>query len=500
MTDSTLDQRYEAVLDRYRTVTAVRHVIGLLHWDQEVSMPQGGHSVRSSQLSALSRLSHDLLTDTWITDTLADLVNADRSETEMAVLREIRREHERAVPVPSSLMEEILRLQVEAQRSWHQAKEADDFETFAPVLADIVDSHVERAQHIDPDGDPYDLLLEDRMPYVSRATVEEIFDRLEATLPDLVARLEASGTDPDVAPYQGDFETEVQFDLVREVLDSLGYDWDRGRLDSAGFTFSYATADDTRIATDFDSDDILNSILRAVHEFGIAQYHHGLPSEQYGTPLGEHRGHLVYESQARFWENHVGRSAAFWEYVFPMVQSRFPQFEDLTLEHAFQAVNDVSSETTIRTEADELTYHLHIILRFEIERSLVNGEIEVADVPEVWRRKSQDYLGVSPESHAAGCLQDVHWTGGFGSFQNYTLASVLAAQLHAAMEEDIGDIEPLVRAGEFEPITEWLSEKIYRHGQRYTTSELIRRATGEELTVEYYVEYVREKYADIYGL
>jgi carboxypeptidase Taq len=287
--------------------------------------------------------------------------------------------------------------------------------------------------------------------------------------------------------------------LCRELLTTLGYDWDRGRIDTAPHPFSTGTQFDARVTTRFDETDPVGAVGSTVHEFGHATYTLGLDREAYGTPLGRHRGLSVHESQSRLMENHVGRSRAFWDLVTDTVNDHLGT--GVSPREGYEAANRVYPDNRIRVEADELTYHMHIVLRFEIERALVAGELDVEEVPAVWNEKMEEYLGVTPEDDAEGCLQDIHWAhGSFGYFSTYSLGSVLAAQLFAAADREIADLDGRVRAGEFGPLHDWLTENVHAHGQRYETDELVRQATGEGFTADYFLEYAHEKFGELYEL
>jgi carboxypeptidase Taq len=306
------------------------------------------------------------------------------------------------------------------------------------------------------------------------------------------------GSDADLGgPCGGGCGHDDQETRGRGALDVLGYDWDRGRLDTAPHPFSTGTQFDARVTTRFKPDDPLDAIGSTIHEFGHATYTLGLPREQYGTPLGDSRDLSVHESQSRFWENHVGRSRPFWDLFTDTVNDGLGT--DATPQEFYEAANEVYDDNLIRVEADELTYHMHIVLRFEIERDLIRGDLAVEDVPEVWNDKMEEYLGVRPDTDAEGCLQDIHWTNGaFGYFPTYTLGSVLAAQLNHHVRQDVDDFDEQVRTGNFEPIHDWLTENVHRHGARYETDALIEEATGESFTADHFLKYADEKYRALY--
>ena len=494
-------EAYDELETRIERIANVGNAAGILRWDQEVIMPEGGTPARAKQLSTLSSLSHELLTDERTGELLETLEDQDLEGEQAAVVREVRRQYDRATSVPQDLVEEISETTSNAHPTWMEAREADDFSIFEPTLEKLVELKREYATHVDSDADPYAVLFAEYEPYLDLETAERVLERLRDELVPLIEAIDESDAEIETDAFAGEFDDDDQEALARDVLDSLGYDWDRGRLDTAPHPFSSGTQFDARVTTRFDESDLLGSITSTIHEFGHANYTLGLPDEGYGTPLGEARDLTVHESQSRLWENHVGRSRPFWEHFLPIARERFPELEDVTAEEASQSANQVSDDNLIRVEADELTYHLHIVVRFEIERDLIAGDLEVSDVPEAWNDKYEEYLGVRPETDAEGCLQDIHWShGSFGYFPTYSLGSVLAAQLYAAAEAELGDLEERTRAGEFEDLNSWLREAIHAHGKRYTTPELVEHATGEAYTAEYFIDYATTKYGELYDL
>jgi carboxypeptidase Taq len=486
---------YDDLLERYGRVVNLESAGQLLSWDQQVMMPPGGQPARSQQMSTLSGLGHEVLVDDE-TARLLDAVEGEVSGERAAVVREVRRQHERAARVPQDLVEEISAKTSDAMPVWEQAKREDDFESFAPVLEELVELKREYAEHIDPDRDPYAVLFEEFEPYLGLDAAERVLGRLREELVPLIEEIERRGDDLP-SPFDGDYDEDDQRAVSEAALDALGYDRDRGRLDTAPHPFTSGTQFDARVTTRF-TEDPLDGLTATIHEFGHATYSQGLPQEEYGTPLGESRDLVVHESQSRFWENHVGRTRPFWEQFYPTVAEHLDV--EAGPEAVYQAANRIYPDNRIRVEADELTYHMHIVLRFEIERALIAGELDVREVPAVWNDKMEEYLGVRPESDAEGCLQDIHWSHGtFGYFPTYSMGSVLAAQLDAAVRDDL-DVDGLVGDGEFDPIREWLTENVHRHGCRYTTDDLIEEATGEQYTADYFLDYATEKFTDLYGL
>jgi len=492
---------YDSLVDQYQKMFTVGTIGDLLDWDQQVMMPESGSQLRTKQNSLISSLRHDLLTDDRIARDLNRIDEQELDDGQQAVVREIRRQHERAVDVPETLVDELSTIQSEAQQTWQKAKSNNDFEYFAPTLKRIRDKNVERAEYIDPDTEPFVVMHHDHrwLPYIGMDTVEKIFDELKGALIPLLDDVRDVNADLATPFEAGMYPDDRQMSLSRRVLDVVGYDWDRGRLDLAPHPFISGNQYDCRLTTRFKSHP-LKGLMATIHEFGHTTYQHGLPKEHFGTPLGESFGMTVHESQARFWENHIGRSRAFWELFLPDVKAEFPHLDGITVDEAYEAVNQIDPENPIRVEADELTYHLHIMLRFEIGREFVRGEIDVSEIPKVWNDRMEKYLGIVPETDADGCLQDIHWTRRFASFHGYTIGSVLAAQLNAAMREDLDDVDEKIRNGEFEPLQKWMHERIHQHGRRYPTDELIERATGESLTAEYFIEHVENKFSELYDL
>jgi carboxypeptidase Taq len=456
-------QQTEAVWERFLDHVEQYHYLDgasmLLGWDQRVTMPEGGTPARAKQASALSAVQHEMLTDddlgTWL-DTLDGDVDGERA----AVVREMRREHERATRVPDELVVELSEARATAHPVWTQAKAEADFGQFEETLAHIVDLRRQYAEAIDPDRDPYTVLVEDYEPYIPLEDIEAILTELREELPPLI---DAIG-DSDVelaAPFTGSYDEHCQEALVREALDTVGYNWDRGRLDTAEHPFSVGTQFDARVTTRFSPEEPLDALASTIHEFGHASYTLGLPDSEYGTPLGSDRDMTIHESQSRLWENHVGRSLPFWRLFAPAVEEHLGV--TASPRECYEAANTVHPDNLIRVEADELTYHLHIVLRWEIERDLVRGDLDVSEVPAVWNDRMAEYLGVRPESDAEGCLQDTHWAGTMlGYFPTYSLGSVLASQLFAAAERELGELDSDIEAGEFDRLSTWLTGQVHQ--------------------------------------
>ncbi|MDR9380815.1 MAG: carboxypeptidase M32 [Natronomonas sp.] len=500
------EDAYDVVLEKSQRILDLEKVDFLTRWDSDVMMPEGGAPARASQRSSIVAAQTRYRTDDDLGRALDVLEDADLTEDQAAIVREVRREYDVETSVPEDVNNRISTVASSAHEDWKQAKEANDWSMFAPSMSDVVDAWMDWAEHVDPDGDPFETLWTKRsgyhaQRYIDLETVDRIFDELRDALVPLIGEIQDSDADlaTDAFTAKGPYGIDTQRELCEETLNLLGLDWSRARLDTAPHPFSYGTQYDVRITTRFSEETPMTALQGVVHEFGHTAYTHGLPQEHYGDPIGEPRGLGVHESQSRFFENHIARTKPFCELYMPTLREYFPQLDDVTPQEAYEAVNQVFEDNRIRVEADELTYHMHIILRTDIERALVADDIGIDEVPDVWADKMEAYLGIRPESDAEGPLQDPHWAGQIPAFITYTIGSMFAAQLDVKMREDL-DVDELVREGEFDPIHDWLKERVHRHGQRYRTDELIERATGEPLTAKYFIDYARGKYGELYDL
>lgn len=502
--ESSEDQMaYTELTSGYASVAALRDAKQYLSWDQQVVMPAEGTPARRDQLAALSAQAHAELTHTQIQEALDQLSSVDLESSQNAVVREVARQYDRAASVPTELVKEMAATEAEALSAWERAREDDDFDIFAPYLQSLLDLKREYANHIDSSRDIYGVLFEEFEPYLGLGRADEILQAIREALVPLLSAIRESSAElrTDALSQGAPYSAAIQEELSQDVLETLGMPPHRTRLDTATHPFSIGTPYDARITTRFDETDPLSGLLSTIHEFGHATYTLGLPEENQGSPLGEHRGLTVHESQSRLWENHVGRSPAFWEALTPIIQSRFSGVEEVTPTAAYEAVNQVYPENLIRVEADELSYHLHIIIRYEIERDLLTGDLDVQEVPAVWNDRYQEYLGVQPQTDSEGCLQDIHWSrGNFGYFPTYSLGSALAAQIFSAAEASIDSLEESIRCGEYDVLREWLQTNVHQHGCRYMTETLIEQATGESFTPEPFIQYLESKYGALYDL
>ena len=441
---------------------------------------------------------------------LADLLDAatnsdltsDPEAPEAANLRQWRRSFDRSRRLPRDLVEELARVTTVAQGVWVEARRDSNFGAFRPALEAIIAlKRREGACLADPGSDPYDALLDEYEPEAKGADLARLFEALRGDLVPLVAAI-AGSTRPAPATFPGDYPVASQQIFGETVAAAIGFDFERGRLDTTAHPFcSGIGPGDCRITTRFDPRDFADGFFSILHEVGHGLYEQGVDPDHAGTPLGEAVSLGVHESQSRLWENAIGRSEAFWAYWLPFARRIFREpLHAATLDAFHASVNRVEP-SLIRVQADEATYNLHILIRFELEQALIAGDLAVGDLPDAWNAKYRAYLGINPPDDARGCLQDIHWAAGLvGYFPTYTLGNLYAAQLRDRAEVDLGGLDPLIRRGDFAPLLDWLRGKIHRQGQRLPAATLIERATGNPLDHRPLIRSLRAKYAPLYGL
>ena len=483
-------------LARYlRDARLVRSTLRIFEWDQEVYMPRGAGAIRAEQLSVMAGISHERDTS----DELGELIEAADASDPM--VREAKYDFERGKRVPTPLAQERVHKTSIARQAWIESRKNDDFDHFRPHLEGMVDLMRRWAEAIGYEDDPYDALIQDWEPGETARSLDEILTPVRENSARLLERILESGHEIDSSILRRPYPVDDQKALGEFVAAALGFDFDRGRLDVTVHPFCTGFApSDVRLTTRYDEHLMADAFYSTLHEVGHGMYEQGLPESEYGNPLGESSSMGVHESQSRLWENLVARSRASWRWLHPEVARRFPQATaGTTPEDFYRASNDVRP-SLIRVDADEVTYDLHIVIRYELERALISGTLAAADVPAAWREQYAKYLRIEPPSDADGCLQDVHWSAAlFGYFPTYSLGNVYAAQLFAAASNDLGDLPGQFARGEFAPLREWLSEKIHRHGRRYPPRELIERATGAAPTAAPMIEYLNQKYGELYG-
>lgn len=478
----------------------------VLGWDQRVMMPPRGAEARARQLATLAKLGHEMFVAKETQDLLAaaegESAALDPESDEAALLRVVRRDLDKATKVPTALIVELTEVTSLGEEVWSQARPKNDFAAFAPYLEKIYNLKKQYAHAIGFKDRIYDALLDDYEEGMTARDLDPLFEELKRHTVPLVAAIveRADRVSDDFLGQPCDEGLQEQFS--RRVLKECGYDFARGRLDRAVHPFcTNFSINDVRITTRYNREWMPESLFGCLHEAGHAFYEMNVNPVYEGTPLAGGVSLGIHESQSRLWENLVGRSRTFWEHYYPELQKVYPtQFGRIAMDHFYRAINRVTP-SLIRTESDEVTYNLHIILRYEMENDLLEGRLSVADAPAAWNEKMRKYLGIVPPDDKDGILQDIHWSGGgIGYFPTYTLGNILSVQFYEAATHELPSIEMEIRAGQFAALFEWLRTKVHQHGRKYPPAELVKRATGKPLTTEPYVAYLKRKFGEIYGL
>jgi len=493
-----LHRTYRAVCRHASQTAVLESIASALAWDERTMLPPAAAEHRAEQLRLLAGMIHARWTDPRFVERLERLAQSPLvkdSEGEAApTIRWLRWDTQRQVRLPRRLVEELAATAVVGQQVWQTARRENDFTAFQGVLEKTIDLKREQAEALGYEQCAYDALLEEYEPGERTERIRPLLRTLAEQLAPLVARAGEAGARQDRA-LRGPFPIDPQQSLVRRAAEAIGFDFSRGRLDVTAHPFcSTLGPHDCRITTRFDEADFTSALLSVMHEAGHGMYEQGLPAGQFGLPLGQAASLGIHESQSRLWENMVGRGRGFWEFLAPQVQAAFPDTLSQTdPEQLFRAVNLIRP-TPIRVEADEVTYNLHIVVRFELEIELLEGRLPVADLPAAWNEHYRDTLGIDPPDHARGVLQDVHWSSGaFGYFPTYTLGNLYAAEFFALAEAAIGPLEPQFARGEFEPLGRWLRQNIHRQGRRHTGAELFARLAGRQLSAEPLLEHLAAK-------
>ena len=497
---------YDALCAHARETALLSSIRGLLDWDERTKMPPAAGAYRAEQTAFLAGEIHRRQTAPQVGQWLAELVDsplaADPASDSGAVIRELHRKYDKKTRLPQRLVEELSRAATLGEQACVAARRADDYAMFQPHLERLLRLKRDEAAALGYDATPYDPLLDDYEPHATTADVAQVLAELRDALTPLVQAIAASGRRPDGSVLAGRFPVAQQEQFGAEVSAALGFDYAAGRLDVTAHPFcGGAGPRDVRLTTRYNEADFADGFFSILHEAGHGMYEQGLPAEHYGLPLGEATSLGIHESQSRLWENHVGRSRQFWEYALPRAQQTFgAALAGCTVDAAYAAFNDVRP-SLIRVDADELTYNLHILIRFELERAMIEDDLQAADLPTAWREKYRAYLGVAPDDDASGALQDVHWSAGlFGYFPTYSLGNLYAAQLFEQAGRDLGDLPDSIRRGQFAPLLAWLRERIHCHGQRYTAAELVQRTTGRPLSHASWISQMTAKYGELYRL
>lgn len=495
-------QLYDSYRQQMQRIADVRHASAVLQWDQETYLPPKGAHFRGQQISTLSELAHQLFSADSLGSLLQELVaKPDLSADEKRNVELTLEDYTKAKKYSSQFVRQLSEQVNKTFHAWIEARKQASFKVYEKDLAELVKLKKEESEILGYVQHPYNAHLNE---YEKGATVELIDKTFEYLLPSLKDLVDKIGARPQVddAFLMGHFPKQAQWDWGMHLLKALHFDFDSGRQDLSEHPFSTSFGpQDVRVTTRIDERDFNNMTWSCIHEAGHALYEQGLPAQQYGLPLGEACSYSIHESQSRLWENNVGRSLAFWQHYYPQLQQRFPQqLNQNPLNSFYKAINKVQP-SLVRTEADEITYHFHVYIRYQLEKSLLDGSLTTADIPQFWNEHYKKYLGVTVPDDKQGCLQDVHWShGSFGYFPTYSLGSFYATQFFAKAKQGIPELEQQIRQGNTVPLLQWLRDNIHAKGRYYTSEDLCRQVTGEPLQVQYFMDYLLEKYTPIYNL
>lgn len=489
---------YQQLCEQSREISLLANTLGVLGWDQETYMPAGSGNYRAKQLAWLSGKMHEMKTCDAYRKALEaaedESIPAAEDPVRAANLRESRHQYDRATRLPQSLVEEASESSALSKMAWAEARKQSDFSRFAPHLKRQLDIARQKAELWGYEDEPYDALLSTYERATTTAEVATMFDSVSTQLASIAQQAVERSNDLPADQLHGDYPIEQQQLLNREVAEDIGFDFNKGRIDTTTHPFCTGLGpQDTRLTTRYLRHDFTSSLFGVLHEAGHGLYDQGLPGEQHGLPVGEACSLGIHESQSRLWENHVGRSRAFWSKWLPRTQEIFPNLAHLDLDTFLAAINR-ASKSWIRVEADEATYDLHILLRFGLEREMLNGNLEVEDIPSVWNERFMQLFGQSPPDDANGCLQDIHWAmGGLGYFATYTLGNFNAAQLFDAAKQDPEVASAFERAN-FIPLLEWMRSHIHKHGSTYLPQDLMQRASGHPTQAQTYLDHLTRRF------
>lgn len=496
---------YQQLLAHTRETAILGSVLNVLEWDERTYMPPAGGEYRAEQSAYLAGLIHQRRTAPQIGEWLAELADsplaADAQSDSGCVIRQLQKQYAKKQKLPQSLVEELTRTGSLAQHAWEAARKADDFKAFEPHLAKMIELKRAEAAAYGYDSTPYDPLLDDFEPGETTANVTRVLGALRDQLTPIVHAIAESSRRAPSDILERNYPRDAQAKFGQLAAAAIGFDFNAGRLDTTAHPFCAGVGPrDVRLTTRYNEQQFEGGLFSILHEAGHGIYDQGLPAEHYGLPTGEAISLGIHESQSRMWENLVGRSRAFWDYFYPQTQAAFPAaLGSVSLDDFYFAINE-SKPSLIRTESDEATYNLHVIVRFELEQALLTGDLPVTELPAAWNAKYRQYLGIEPPSAANGVLQDVHWSAGlFGYFPTYALGNLYAAQFFEQAQRDLGDLNAQFRRGEFLLLREWLRAHIHSVGQRYSAAELVQRVTGSPLCHDALVRHLRTKFGTLYG-
>lgn len=493
---------YSKYKELLRKIADVNYAAAVLNWDQETYMPKKGADFRAQQLSTLAGIAHELSTSNELGDLLEQLSkDATLTEKEKRNIKESLKKYKDNKKYTTEFVREMSKTVSETFQAWHKAKNNNDFASYAPQLKKLVKLKREECKILGYKTHPYDAMLDQYEPGAKTADLEILFTDVREQLVTFVKQIAAKPQNQDGFMFKK-FDKQKQWQFGLDLLKQMGYDFDAGRQDLSTHPFTTNfNSEDVRVTTRVNENDLNEMMWSCIHEGGHALYEQGLPASEYGLPSGEYISLGIHESQSRLWENNVGRSLTYWKANYPKLQETFNEtLKDVTAEDFYKAMNIVKP-SLIRTSADELTYHFHIMIRFEIEKALMEGSIEVEELPAYWIKKYKEYLNIDVTSDTKGVLQDIHWShGSFGYFPTYSLGSFYAAQFFSQAKKEISTLEGEIEKGNTQPLLDWLREKIHRHGKYYSAEELCIAITGKKLDFAYFMDYAKNKYSKLYML
>lgn len=493
---------WDRLTEKLREMNDLASAYSLLEWDQASLMPPRGGEARARVVGTITRLSHERLVDAELGDLLDDLSDDETLDhVQAASVRILKRDRDKALKVPSDLVIALKEAEMRGYQAWSEARPNSDFEAFRPFMEETVRLKKQESDAIGYENERYDACLDHFEPGITAREVEVLFTDLTTSLQPLSeAILDAAGSKP--AFLNAHYPRDPQVELCNALVDQLGFDREGGRLDFSPHPFSIVIAHgDVRQTLRVEENDVTMSIYAAIHETGHAMYDQGFPSEMAGLPVADAPSMGMHESQSRLWENHVGRSRAFSDYLLPKMKEVFGKQLGGTDPAEFHRGVNHPQRSLIRIKADEVTYNLHVALRFELELAMFRDELEVADLPDAWDAAMEKHLGIRPENHADGVLQDMHWSDAyFGYFPTYTLGTLYAAAFYDKMLAELGPVDDDLRKGDCSAVLRWLRENIHSRGYLYPAKELARRVLGTDLTPEPFLEHIRSKYSEIYSL
>ncbi len=481
-------------------ISDLAYTHAVLNWDMEIYMPRGGSDFRSQQIATIAGMVHDLSTSNEMGELLHKLAaDTSLSFIERRNVQESMRLYERERKLDNDFVKRLSQSISQSYKAWMEAREKNDYKVFAPLLKDVFELSKEKASRYGYTGHPYDALMDEYEPGMSTTRVDEVFTQVKPQLSAFLDKIKHSSP-PDMSILNGHFDMKAQEELCKVLATGLGFDWNCGRLDISEHPFTTSfNARDVRITTRYKENNLLESIWGVIHEVGHGLYEQGLPVEQYGLPCGEPVSLSIHESQSRLWENNVGKSLAYIETYWSEFQHAFPDaFKGKSAKEFFKALNKVEPNL-IRTDSDEVTYHFHILLRYEIEKGLIEGSMEVNDLEEIWNSKIKEYLGLDVPSPKVGVLQDIHWShGSIGYFPTYSLGTFYASQFYHFAEKAIPDLQKNIEQKNFAPLLSWLRTNIHSLGHQYDSEDLCEKVCGEKLNYKYFDQYIHKKFGQVY--